>query len=542
MPRITVESVGAIGVIKDLPPHELPDNAWSNANNFRFQDIGAKKGLGYQSLGWNTPVSAPYYLVPVQTSSAFYWLYCGLNSIYAVQSAYSFDITRASGGYNASALSRWTATDFNGIPVLNNGIDTPQFWPFSPSQSNILEDLPGFPTTDRPKVIRAYKNYLVALNINRSGTTYDRLVKWSDSADIGLVPASWAIDDPTLDGGESTLPEDGGAIVDALPLRDSLMIYRDNSVYRMQFTQGNDIFRFDRGPSSIGLLAVGCVTDFFGKHLLITKEDIVLFDGQNAQSIVDSRNRRQFFSELSSDYYDQSYIVHNRNDKEVWLCYPQSGDTYPTKAMVWSYAEGSWAFRTFPALPHMAYGIIDQNAQDSWEPSKGNWQSQVSTWAAASGTWSTADIAWSADDRPWNGRTYDVTKAGILGADATNMLLYQMDLTNQANGAAQVSFLERAGINLGENRADMIQRKTVRSIYPHITGDSGAILKVKVGGRDSIGQSVSYATEQSFTIGSQYKCDFTVDGRLIDIRFSSAANNNWTLHSYQIDVDMTGDA
>ena len=83
MPRVRIDDVGKIGVVKDVPAYELPANAWTDCTNVRMQDGSVHKALGYSDL-FTSPVVAPHFLFPVQTPAAYYWLYAGLNKIYAL--------------------------------------------------------------------------------------------------------------------------------------------------------------------------------------------------------------------------------------------------------------------------------------------------------------------------------------------------------------------------------------------------------------------------------------------------------------------------
>jgi hypothetical protein len=47
MPLVPIEQVGQVGIIQDVPPYELPPNAWSGGNNVRVLDSGIKKIRGY---------------------------------------------------------------------------------------------------------------------------------------------------------------------------------------------------------------------------------------------------------------------------------------------------------------------------------------------------------------------------------------------------------------------------------------------------------------------------------------------------------------
>src|SRR6185369_8797772 len=126
--RVSVEGVGTLGIIQDVPGHELPAAAWTAGQNVRMQDGCVEKAHGYEAFWTDTQVT-PYFVMPVQTQTAYHWLYAGLNAVYSVQQQFHFDISRP-GGYDASPFRKWQGTDLSGVIVLNNSVDVPQYWSF----------------------------------------------------------------------------------------------------------------------------------------------------------------------------------------------------------------------------------------------------------------------------------------------------------------------------------------------------------------------------------------------------------------------------
>ena len=542
MPVIPINNVGQVGIIKDVPGYELPANAWTSGQNVRMTNMGVEKANGYSGT-WFTPQVAPYFLYPVLTPAAYYWLYCGLNEVFAVQATYQTNISLG-GGYNANEFRRWTGTNLGGVIILNNSVEVPQFWQFPISHNQLLADLPNWPATDRCRVIRAYKNFLVACNIDRSGTAFPQKVKWSHSADVGAVPSSWDPADPTLDAGEFDMPQQGGAILDELVLRDINVIYRNEATWGQQFIGGNNIFRHWALFATSGILATDCVKEFYGKHFVVTTDDVIVHDGQVPQSVIHNRARDFFFADLDNSDYDRTYVVHNRADKEMWVCYPTSGNTLPNRAMVWSYAENHWSFRDLPGISHMAYGVLDSGALDAWDGSQGAWNEQSLTWATISSTWSTDTTTWSSDSRPWNYRTYDAQLLDLMMADPTAVRTYKGDDTNTNNGTAMTSRIERTGlIVVGRDKVDMYARKEIRAVYPKLSG-TGTI-NIYVGQQNAVDEAVTWSAARPYTIGTDYKADFTGDrasnGRIMSVAFESTGDVNWALHSYELDIEVSGD-
>ena len=255
MPTISVNAVGQYGVMRDMQPHELPLNAWSDSRNMHFVNGYAEKILGHSQV-FNTPSIAPYFLLPVEGSSTYFWVYAGLAAVYVWDGGVHTNLTRAVGGaYGATVDGNWTGDVLGGVPVLNNGVDDPQMWlPVSPSQP--LQLLSNWPANTKCNALRAFKNYLVALDVTKAAVRSAQMVKWSHPAAAGAVPSSWDPTDATKDAGEVMLAETADFCVDCAPMRDVNIIYKENSVYAMQFVGGTNIFRFPPLFKSVGILPV----------------------------------------------------------------------------------------------------------------------------------------------------------------------------------------------------------------------------------------------------------------------------------------------
>src|SRR6056300_525089 len=94
MPLIPFDNVGSIGIIKDTPPYNLPQGAWSDGNNVRFLDNGVKKIAGYKEVMSTCPF-APYYIHPyLTTAGLYYWIAYGTADIAVYTGTTWIDITR----------------------------------------------------------------------------------------------------------------------------------------------------------------------------------------------------------------------------------------------------------------------------------------------------------------------------------------------------------------------------------------------------------------------------------------------------------------
>ena len=143
-----------------------------------------------------------------------------------------YDITRgpgAGGAYAATATENWTSTVIGGVLIMTNGFDEPQYWELIsgvPATIQKMQNLNNFTASTECKSMRAFRSFLVALNITSSGVSYPRVVKWSTEAAIQTTPTSWDISSATVDAGEYELADSKGAILDGRPLRDTFIIYK----------------------------------------------------------------------------------------------------------------------------------------------------------------------------------------------------------------------------------------------------------------------------------------------------------------------------
>jgi len=209
--------IGKYGVIEDIPPYQLPKEAWSRAVNIRFNDKYAEKFQGH-SVVFSAPVVAPLLLIPLQTKTVFYWIYVGQNDVYNSQNT-KISTTL----YNSAGV--WTGDVFGGIPIICNGLNNPQAL-FPVDVSGSFVDLANWPADTKAEVVKGYRGYLVALNVTESDVNKPFLVKWSHQADPGQLPNSWDPTDPTKDAGFQDLTDDGGYIVDGGTLKD---VFKENA-------------------------------------------------------------------------------------------------------------------------------------------------------------------------------------------------------------------------------------------------------------------------------------------------------------------------
>ena len=184
---VPVENVGEKGIVKDINAWQLPPNVWTDGNNIRAEHGAIQKSPGFLEVMASCPI-VPYYITNLEVGAANYWIVGGTAKIYVHDGSSWTDLTRASGGdYSATAKENWTSTVLGGILIMANGYDDPQFWALSsgvPSTGTKMADLTNWPASTECFSLRAFRSFLIALNVTKSSVPYTRLVKWSTETAI----------------------------------------------------------------------------------------------------------------------------------------------------------------------------------------------------------------------------------------------------------------------------------------------------------------------------------------------------------------------
>jgi len=705
MPLVPIEQVGQVGIIQDVPPYELPPNAWSGGNNVRVLDSGIKKIRGYTEA-LKTITFPPYYITPYEDSAGtYYWLAFGQNKVAVWDSSSWTDITRQTtttlnGAINSSATTitltdassfpssgtiaigtkqvgisggtantnyyeeitysgkstndltgctrdttypaahedlsvvtpigttattdndyaatentrRWTTTNLNGLLIATNGYDAPQMWPLNssgiPSKTIPLRELQNWSvtttkeagaSTNKCEVIRSFRTFLVGINwtnVVARGNVEPRIVKWSSAANYGSAPFTWNSLDATLDADEYELADTPGAILDGLPLGDSFLIYKNDSIYVMNYVGTPYIFSFKLLSPTIGALCKNSVVDFEGGHFFMGNSNFYLCNGQTVTPLLTGKLRRAVFDEivagdLSDPSWQKSFVVADHVHKEILACYPTESSTVVNKAVIWNWEKNTFTFRDLPETSHISTGILAANpggklwgaqavlneaSMTAIAPADGGNLTVVSTTAdpafTTSGTLilddeqitytgktsttftgiargansTTAAIhtnsikvnqvgkSWDEDSEAWGSSDYDTHLENLVFADVSNTKFYRDNAGNKEDTSNMTAYIERSGYDLGDPQTV----KFVSAVYPQIEISGNNTVNVYIGRQMSTEEAITWEGPTTFNPNSQSKVSCRVSGKYFGVRVESDTDVDWRLHGLAFDVQQKG--
>ena len=503
-----IEITNPQGINADLPAYELGNETWSSGNNVHFRSLGTSKADGYGQV-FGTLSGSPYFHMPWTDFNNLFWFYADNTNIYRTDGTSHVSV---GSGYNAAFEGGWTGSSFNGVAIFNNGVDAPQW--YDPS-TGLAGDLTAWPASTSASVVRPYKNYLIAMDITKAAGAYPVMVKWSDSSDAGGVPQSWDEADPATQAGENILPDSLGRIVDGLALNDTFFIYKQDSIWAMAFIGGNSIFSFRKVFNDTGVLGRDCVVEFEGRHFVIGRGDIYVHDGNTKQSVASRVVKNEIFSNTNQDFTSRIKCVTDSSTKEIWVYYPSkdSLDGTADKAWVWNWESNTWSPRQISNIAHITTGPLDPNTDEDWNSDNNGWNS---------------------DSSKWGERDFITTESKVVLLNMTGKKMYQANFTNNIDGVPYTSFVERVGLDFGDDQ----RFKFVSEIVPHLSGEG--VVRVYVGSETHQGSGVRWNAGMDFTIGTDYRSTCRVNGRYIAVRFESIGESSWELSGYSLEYQNKG--
>ena len=563
MAFIKIHNLGAVGIIKDVPAHELPPEAWTDGVNVRFLRESAEKIDGNEEV-YNLTVSAstatqaiaesPWWLLPVPTEAAFWWVYAGKNNVHVAGSGFnSTNINKLDSTasatllYSSTPTLRWTGGILAGLPIMTNGADPPQVWD-PPSLSQRLVDLQwdksaGTSWATRTAgavtchVMRTYREFAVALRTTEGGASFPRRVRWSHPATAATQPDSWDDSRTDRDAGYIDLDDTNDFVVDCKTLRNTNFIYKENYTWTMTFVGGQFVHSF-QPAFQFGMLAHSCVVEIFNTHLLLTSDrDIVRHDGQSAQSMIEHKWRRYLNTAIDTDYSSNCFVATDYVNQEILFCYPESGVSEPywcTMALVWNWRHDTWYLRDLPKASYIANGVI-QGA------GAGNL-----TWDAQSGSWDSSTLTWDQRNFSEANREMLLAYPEDSASAGSTPKLFKMNSTNQFDGASFTARIERTGLALagmdlrGNPRIDLHSLKLINGLWLAVDAPAGTVLTVYVGSQMHQSEAVTWNGPYTFTVGTDSYINCRVMTRFIGLRIQTASNAKWKVTGYEVDLNLAG--
>jgi hypothetical protein len=538
LPTIPVRNLGAAGVVTDMNPSDLEDPAVFTAGvNVRFRNGRVSRGPVARTV-YTLPFE-PQHAIAIPPSSGGYdeiiMVSADFGRIVRLNGKVLEELTPA--GHLPGTEGVITSNCFlGGVSYLNRETHEPLCK--APGDSTYLA-MPSWPEGYRCRVLRSFKDQLIALGVTKLGAFYPTMVKWSDLTSFGGPPASWATDDTTNSAGENIVNEMQHTIVDGLALRNSFILYCTNSVWQMDFVGGDLIYSFTKLFDESGVINPNCVVQVGGLHYVFDRNDIYVHDGISPRSIADAKVREFVFDALDSARSNLCFVSYDARLSEIRFHYPSTdrlvGFVHPdvgcNRAAVFNYANGTWTFYDTPNVTSWCRSsLISGKAWDD--------DAEV-TWDGSQGLFLTSE----GDESQhvfYVGRT--ATHQGL-----TAPRLYGVDLLDGGTlpfpiepEALKPAFLERTGLDLDNLGKNLTQYTHLQAIWPQVSVDKPEDSSWQFGANDLVNAEPTWSDEESFDPRIEGKIDIREAGKYLAWRFTLRGEGDFRLSGFDVQLVIRG--
>ena len=560
-----IPEIGKYGVVADIQPHLIPPGAWSDGDNVRFKHDRVRRMNGMVNIFPKTfedRIIPMYWGTNITADDKNFWIMSDDSNELWVRQLGTFQKLniRASDGNSVATTSDlrrevlWNSSRVPGYILLNNGRDIPFFW--EPGITNPVRQFVAstevnvgneeWPYQLRARVLRTFGYFMVAFNLKYANEPRrGNGIKWSSPLIPGADPlsVSWDIDDPTHEAGEFDLNDSmPGDIVDAVQLRDWMMIYKRNSVWAMRYVGGNEIYAFSEIFTGQGALETNCITNFAYKggqyHCVFTGDDAIIHDGRSVVNRLESKVANKLTRELNEDNWDYSYVLNRAEAYENWIVYSDGNDDYANKVCVWNYHEGTVSFLDLPEkLNWITPGIV------------GNIAGPATHWDSEPDMPNLVDPSthtdWDDDNQEWDIGSiqgYSNRPVGFsFNPDHSN--LFQVDVPggNVFNSISRIKKTDFAYVpdrRTKEPMHDLESWKLLKGVRVQMTGD--AELEVVITPKATVGgDELPGAPPPQRVSKDNPRIDTAVSGKAFDIEFRTESSDKrpWELFSYELDIE-----
>ena len=328
----------------------------------------------------------------------------------------------------AKDLSGATATPVSHVAVASNdwivftnGVDVVQRY-----DGDTVEDVPNLPQSGNTicTAVELFKNHLLLLGTIEGGTAYPQRVRWSDTGD----PTNWSTGNASFEDQYET----PGHIRLGLPLGPYMIVYKEDSIIRMEYVGSDDLlFNFNTVVTKEGCISTNGATRVGDHHIVVGNSDIYEYRGSfDYDPIGENINNKLLNSagELNPSAQGMIFCGYVEELNEFWVVYPSGSATisdsllrYYEKKKVWSYREFANSFLC------MAFYTADSTV--TWSELEGTWIDQDWNWNSKS-VLANAPIVLLGSDTPNQVYSYDYIASTDASTDIdwliqTKLLIHQ---------------------------------------------------------------------------------------------------------------------
>ena len=565
MPIIPIRELGSDGVQTDQDPYGAPIKSFSMAVNARFEDKQISRGPIALTVGTLATATGPQFaLAYQQLSGSFKFHICNANGkIYDWQNSgpptwgsTETDISIPAYTPNSYTGVAWTSAVINDVVYVNRPDRPPWFKTKSDTNFTDLSTTSvggaGWDSSWRCASIREVAGVLVAIGMTESGIQYPAKIRTSDYMTFDNAAITWA-PNTTNSATFNTLPDLSEPLVDGVNLGQNLVLYSNHETWLMQPTYNQSMFSYSRLFKNWGVINQNCVAEVNNVHYVFGATDIWKHDGYNQSSIAWGRVRDFVYNNLVIAQVWQFFTYYNPRLNEIMFCYvskdsacgfPVGGNIgYPgcNRAVVWNLRANTWYFYDLPYVTAITSSIVASSyaytsfGSETYHDLGGSTYNSYANPAILTALTVAPSVS---------GQFYGVAGSQTLACAVRTFDRYGSPAAAglEDTVANAPVYITKSSLDLDDLNENLRQYKVVKSMYPE--------------GRLAVNASPIYfswgtadypsspppvlGTSQSFDGSTNYKLDFNIAGRYLDIVITYNDTKDFALTGFDFDFQNTG--
>jgi hypothetical protein len=565
MPTLPLRKLGAVGVITDANPYDLPSNGFSEAYNVIFDEDRITRAPVFKqlfnpirsALSWDGAAAQTWDANNnaydsaeggSATNARFVSSYSDANVGESVLICDRDGTVRAYPNNNLTFLTPpsgtitndnvWSHAQVAGISYLTRAGMRPYVRNVVNNEVAYSYIAGDWVATDQAAIVRPFLDYAVMFNLTKNGAKFPTMVKWSNPIQYGqaISTINWDPANPNYVAGENVIAEMRTGIRDALVLGNSMIIYNQAQCWNMEYRGDSAVFGFRRLPFNGGIVNTNCVVEVEGKHYVFGEDDIYVHDGIQKTSIADGRVRRRVFNAFDRNRQSSCFVVHDSVANLIHFCYATlqneaafANADFCNQAAIYNYKNDTWSFMD---LPNIIGGAEATAAlvKNSFPDVQDSYDLYNTSYTAFTGITPKMPIMLSVADQ-----NAGITDTRIFAVDLPTAGLVNLPANTEA---LKTAYVERSGIALDSTGISSLRGyKLIQSMVPQMSfEDSSGSFDVSVGCADLVRQTPDYKFKTSFNPSQDYKIDMMVAGRYLAYKISTDSISNFQISGFDFDV------
>ncbi len=525
--------LGQYGLLPDAAPENLPPNAWNAGNNVRFDHNQVYRAPSFRTVDQGLLQTSPAFVMNVTAPDGVDYIVIANNDgkLTKWSGGTETDVTPTSGFTAATGSRAFSGCVLGNVVYVNRPDRVP--YGLKPSSTD-FETIPAWDSNWRCSALRAFGDYLIALNVTKSGTDNPQLVKWSNATLINAFPDSFDETDPTKLSGENPLSALNGPLVDGLALKNAFILYGKRQSFIMTLSNDQFVFNFDKLFDDAGIIAPNCVVEVDGKHYVFGPSDIYVHDGVSKQSISDGKIKEWVFRNLDLSKAETFFVFHDPVLNEVVFCFVSSdseagfqGTSYPNRAVAFNYENETWSIRDLPNVVGAA--VVNAETALTWANVPGSWTSQGGTWYQTGSGEARGVVMVKPND--------SISAETIFALDSFDMgSRFPFPLFT---AGIKPSWVRRTGLDLSELGAEVRDWKRFRCIMPIAQmQDALNSMYVRLGSAQTAAGDITWEATKAFNPRTDYKVDSRRGGRFLSVEMGISDNVDFKVGGYDLDFTV----